>query len=142
MENQKQNESPVLYPKGGEVTFIMPNTNALAKLKQAKKGANLTAKYMTAEDWSATKGEEQRCIYLGLKEAVDSEGREYWLVKLHNGKEPFVAAQTILVQSLANLPIGQGVSITCTGVEKAKTGKIVRFEIADLGINFLGNDDE
>lgn len=139
MENQN---TPVLYPKGGEVTFLMPNTNALAKLKEAKKGANLTAKYMTAEEWAKLENKEQRCIYLGLKEASDADGREYYLAKLHNGKEPFVAAQTILVQSLANLPIGQGVSITCTGIEKASKGKIVRFEVADLGINFLGNDNE
>ncbi len=140
MENQ--NNAPVLYPKGGEVTFLMPNTNALAKLKEAKKGANLTAKYMTAEDWAKLEGKEQRCIYLGLKEASDADGREYYLAKLHNGQEPFVCAQTILVQSLANLPMGQGVSITCTGIEKATKGKIVRFEVADLGINFLGKEDE
>ena len=139
MENQN---TPVLYPKGGEVTFLMPNTNSLAKLKDAKKGANLTAKYMTAEEWAKLENKEQRCIYLGLKEASDADGREYYLAKLHNGKDPFVAAQTILVQSLANLPIGQGVSITCTGIEKAAKGKIVRFEVADLGINFLGNDNE
>lgn len=139
MENQ--NNNPVLYPHNGEITFIMPNTNALARLKDAEKGASLTAKYMTAEDWAAVKGVEMRCIYLGLKGAVDADGREYYLVKLHDGKAPFVAAQTILVQSLANLPIGQGVSITCTGVEKASKGKVVRFEIADLGINLLGKDE-
>jgi hypothetical protein len=77
-----------------------------------------------------------------LKEASDADGREYYLAKLHNGQEPFVCAQTILVQSLANLPMGQGVSITCTGIEKAAKGKIVRFEVADLGINFMGKEDE
>ena len=97
---------------------------------------------MTAEEWAKLENKEQRCIYFGLKEASDADGREYYLAKLHNGKEPVVAAQTILVQSLANLPIGQGVSITCTGIEKAAKGKIVRFEVADLGINFLGNDNE
>ncbi|OBS13338.1 hypothetical protein ATE49_12885 [Elizabethkingia miricola] len=139
MENQQQSE---LYPKGGEVTFIMPNTNVIGTLKNAKKGASLTAKYMTAEDWAALKGKEQRCFYLGLKEAADSDGKVYYLAKLHNGTMPFVAAQTILVQSLANLPIGQGVSITCTGVDKAVKGKIVGFEVADLGINFLGSNNE
>lgn len=138
MENQKAE----LYPKNGEVTFLMPNTNALGTLKKAKKGMSLTAKYMTADEWGKRSGEEIRCFFLGLKEATDSEGETYYLAKFSNGAENFVAAQTILVQSVANLPIGQGVSITCKGVEKASRGKVVTFEIADLGINLLGKDHE
>lgn len=137
-----ENHQAVLYPKNGEVTFIMPNTNVLGTLKNAKKGIALTAKYMTAEEWAKRKDQEIRCFYLGLKEASDPDGEVYYLAKFSNGQENFVAAQTILVQSVASVPVGQGLSITCTGVEKAAKGKIVRFEIADLGINFLGNDHE
>jgi hypothetical protein len=119
----------------------MPNTNALAKLKNAKKGQSLTAKYRKAEDWEELKDQEVRCVYLGLKEAIDSKDNVYYLAKLQDEKgNLFVAAQTVLVQSLASLPVGQGVSITCTGVEKASQGKIVTFEVADLGLNFFGNE--
>jgi len=34
----QENQTAELYPKNGEVTFLMPNTKALAKLKNAKKG--------------------------------------------------------------------------------------------------------
>src|SRR5690606_24118044 len=141
MENQEK--QPVLYPKGGEVTFLMPNTNALGVLKKAKKSRKLTAKYMTVEDWAAVKGEEKLCYFLGFKEATDSKGDVYYIAKLHDGQSPFVAAQTILVQSLANIPVGQGVSITCTDIVKnANNGKTAMFEVIELDVNLMGKDDE
>lgn len=141
-QNQEQKQKQELYPKNGEVTFLMPNTNAIGVLKKAKKGRKLTAKYMTVEDWQAEKGKEKLCYFLGFKESIDAKGNSYFLAKLHDGN-PFVAAQTILVQSLANVPFGQGVSITCTDVVKnAKNGKTALFDIVDLGINLMSNDDE
>ena len=147
MENQTQTQEQTpksaLYPRGGEVTFLMPSTNALGVLKKAKKGRNLTAKYMTIEDWQTEKGKEKLCYFLGFKEAIDSSGEVYYLAKLHDGEIPFVAAQTILVQSLANIPAGQGVSITCTDVVKnAKNGKTAMFEVTELDVNLYGKADE
>ena len=140
MEDQKK---PELKPLGGEVTFNMPTTNALATLKKAERGRNLTAKYMTVEDWAEHKGEERFCYFLGFKEAADPKGDIFLMAKLHDGKTPFVAAQTILVQSLANTAVGQGVAITCTDVVKnSKNGKTALFEIVELNINLMGNDDE
>lgn len=139
MENQ--NKKQELYPKNGEVTFLMPNTNAIGVLKKAKVGRKLTAKYMTVEDWQAEKGSEKLCYFLGFKESEDASGNPYYLAKLHDGKVPFVAAQTILVQSLANIPVGQGVSITCTDVVKnSKNGKTALFEVAELDVNLMGNE--
>ena len=138
MENvkQKTNDELGLYPVNGEVTFLMPNTNAIGRLKEAKEGMTLTSKYMTLEDWIAEQGVEKRCFYLGMKEALDSDGEKYYLAKLHDGEKPFVVAQTILVQSLWNTPIGQGVAITCTGAEKNNNGgKTATFEVTQLELN-------
>ncbi|MEK0371126.1 MAG: hypothetical protein QQN55_08235 [Nitrosopumilus sp.] len=131
-----------LYPKDGEVTFLMPNTNTLAKLKDAPVGANITSKYRTKEDWMELKGKPQKCFYLGMKEALNDKDEVYYLVKLHDGKSPFVAGQTVLVQSLQSVPVGQGVQITCTGLSKSGTRSIPMFDVAQLGINIFDNQDE
>ena len=131
-----------LYPKDGEVTFLMPNTNTLAKLKDAPVGANITSKYRTKEDWMELKGKPQKCFFLGMKEAYNDKDEVYYLVKLHDGKSPFVAGQTVLVQSLQSVPVGQGVQITCTGLSKSGTRSIPMFDVAQLGINIFDNQDE
>ena len=142
MENQVESNQPVLYPKGGEITFLMPSTNFLGKLKDAEPTRSLTAKYMTIDEWANIKGKELRCVFLGMKEAIDSDGKQYYLAKFTDGKLNFVAAQTILVQSFLNVPIGQGVSITCKDVvPNSKKGKTALFEIDDLGFNVFENNE-
>ncbi len=142
--NMESENKPVLYPRGGEVIFVMPDTNQAGKLKDAKSGRKLTAEYMTLEEWEKRAGEVLKCFYLGLKEATDSKGDTYYLAKLHDGEKPFVAAQSILVQSVSQLPIGQGVEITFTHSEKnQKGGKTAFFEVVELDINLFnapGND--
>ncbi|MEK0369713.1 MAG: hypothetical protein QQN55_00960 [Nitrosopumilus sp.] len=140
MNNEKSKQE--LYPKNGEVTFLMPNTNTIAKLKTAEVGANITASYRTKEEWVELKGKPQKCFFLGMKEAVDENDKVYYLAKLHDGKSPFVAGQTVLVQSLASVPVGQGVQITCTGLSGSGSRKIAMFEVAQLGINLFDNQDE
>ncbi len=140
---ENQNPKPELYPKNGEVTFLIPNTNTIGKLKDAKVGANITASYRTKEDWVALKDKPQKCFYLGLKEATNDKDEVYYLAKLHDGKQPFVAGQTVLVQSLTSVPVGQGVQITCTGLSKSNGRQIPMFEVAQLEINiFDGQDGE
>jgi len=131
-----------LYPKNGEVTFLMPNTNTIAKLNSASKGPTVTASYRTKEQWNELKDKPQKCFYLGLKEATDENNKTYYLVKLHDGKNPFVAGQTVLVQSLQSVPVGQGVQITCTGLSKSGTRSIPMFEVVQLEINLFDNNEE
>lgn len=144
MSNKKDltNEAPVLFPNGGEVTFIMPDTNTLGKLKDAKRGVNLTAKYMRVEDWKEHIDKPLTFFYVGYKEAKDAKGDSFMLARLidSNGN-PVVSAPTILTQSLANLPIGQGVEITCTEVRKNNSGGFTPyFDIVKLEVNlFTGN---
>ena len=119
----------------------MPNTNTLAKLKDAPIGVTITSKYRTKEDWVALKDQPQKCFYLGMKEARNDKDEVYYLAKLHDGKNPFVAGQTVLVQSLASVPTGQGVQITCTGLSKSGTRSIPMFEVSQLEINLFDNQD-
>ena len=142
MSDENQKTKNELYPVNGEVTFLMPNTNTIAKLKDAKKGVTVTSSYRTKEDWVALKDKPQKCFYLGLKEASNENGEVYYLVKLHDGKSPFVAGQTVLVQSLQSVSVGQGVQITCTGLSSSGSRKIPMFEVVQLEINlFEGNEE-
>lgn len=136
-----ESNKPQLNLKGEEVTFAMPNTNALGLLKSAAPGRKLTSKYMTLEDWKDHEGQELLCFFLGFKEAVDQQGKAFFIAKLVDSENrPFVAAQTILCQSLSSTVPGQGVKIIFTGVEKASQGKMATFEVTELDINLFGSN--
>lgn len=138
-----EEKKPILYPENQEVTFFMPDTNSIAVLKKAEKTRNLTATYMTVEEWEKVKGVEKRCVFLGMKPCIDSQGEGYYMAKLHDGTKPFVAAQTILIETLMQVKDGQGVSITCTDVIKnSKNGKTVMFDVAELDFNVFPKNEE
>lgn len=133
---------PELKPVGGEITFLMPSTNALGALKKAEKGRQLTISYKKKEEWLAEIGKPKRCFFLGLKESTDGKGDSYFIAKLHDGEEAFVCAQTVLVQALMSTEIGQGVEITCTGSSRGTTGnEIPLFDVVELGINITKGDE-
>lgn len=133
---------PELKPIDGEITFLMPSTNAIGALKNAEEGRQLTIKYKTKEDWLAQKDEPVRCYFMGLKESTDGKGESYFLAKLHDGERAFVCAQTILVQALMTTELGQGVEITCTGSVKGASGNdIPQFEVVELDVNIVKKDE-
>lgn len=139
MEGQKPN----LYPQNGEVTFLMPSTNAVGRLKTAEKGRDLTISYKTKEEWLAEKGTPQRYFFLGFKKAENEKGDEYYLARLSDGERTFVCAQTILIQALMGVSFGHGIEVKCTGSVKAKGGSIPQFEVAELpGVTIFENQDE
>lgn len=132
---------PELKPTNGEVTFLMPSTNALGLLKKAEKGRQLTISYKKKDEWLAEIGVAKRCYFLGLKEATDGKGDTYFMAKLHDGENVFVCAQTVLVQSLMTTDVGQGVEITCTGSSKTNGNDIPLFDVVELGINITKGDE-
>lgn len=141
-ENQNSEQKPELYPKNGEITFIMPSTNAIGALKNADTNRKLTVSYQKKEEWIAEQGKPVECFFLGFKEATDGKGNIYFLAKLHDGAKAFVAGQTVLVQALMNTQIGQGVRITCTGSTKTTGGNdIPLFDVDELNINLFDNAD-
>ncbi|WP_438423222.1 hypothetical protein [Aquimarina macrocephali] len=142
MENQQV--KPELYPKNGEVTFLMPSTNAIGMLKGAKTGRTLTVAYKTKEDWLAEKDQPVKCFFLGFKESTDGTGKPYLIAKLHDGEKAFVCAQTVLIQALMGVELGQGVQVTCTGSTKGNNGNVIPlFEVVELeGVNLIGGGNE
>lgn len=93
MSNKDQEPKAELYPKNGEVTFIMPSTNAIGALKNADTNRKLTVSYQKKEEWIADQGKPVECFFLGFKEATDGKGNTYFLAKLHDGIKAFVAGQ-------------------------------------------------
>ena len=130
-----------LRPINGEVTFIMPSTNALGHLKKAQKGRQLTVSYKKKEEWLAEVGKTVRCFFLGLKEATDQKDGTYFIAKLHDGEKAFVCAQTVLVQALMSTELGQWVEITCTGSTKSNGNDIPLFDVVELDINITKGDE-
>jgi len=140
--NLKSQEGLELYPKNGEVSFLMPSTNAIGILKNANTNRKLSVSYLRKEEWIARDGEPLDCFFLGFKEAFDNKGNPYFLAKLHDGKKAFMVAQTILVQALMNTTVGQGVRITCTGTTKTTGGNdIPLFDVDELDVNLIENDN-
>ncbi len=143
MSKDQENQKPNLYPKDGEITFLMPSTNAVGALKNAKRGRKLTVTYKKKEEWLAIQGQPVNCYFLGFKEAVDGKGNPYIIAKLHDGENAFVCAQTILVQALMGTSLGQGVEIVCTGSTKTNGNEIPLFEVSELeGVNLIKQDNE
>jgi hypothetical protein len=143
MSTQQTEDKPNLYPKDGEVTFIMPSTNAIGLLKEAGVSRKLTVSYMEKSEWIAKKGEAVECFFLGFKEASDAKGGTYFMAKLHDGEKAFLAAQTVLIQALMNTKIGQGVSITCKGSSKTTGGNdIPLFDVDEKNINIFDANEE
>lgn len=143
MPKENQENKPELYPKNGEVTFVMPSTNAIGALKNAETSRKLTVSYQKKEEWIAEQGKPVECFFLGLKEANDAKGNTYFLAKLHDGDKAFIAGQTVLIQALMNTKIGQGVRITCTGTTKTVGGnEIPIFDVDELNINLFDANEE
>ena len=140
---EKTETKPELYPKNGEVTFIMPSTNAIGSLKNAETNRKLTVSYKEKSEWISEIGVPTECFFLGFKEASDAKGNSYFMAKLHDGVKAFIAGQTVLIQALMNTKIGQGVRITCTGSTKTTGGNdIPLFDVDELNINIFDNANE
>ncbi|WP_127846168.1 hypothetical protein [Psychroflexus aestuariivivens] len=138
---QTEENKAELHPKNGEITFMMPSTNALGALKKAEKGRQLTVSYKKKEEWLAEVDKPVKCFFLGLKEATDAKGETYFIAKLHDGEKAFVCAQTVLVQSLMSTELGQGVEITCTGSTKTNGNEIPLFDVVELNVNITKGDE-
>lgn len=137
---ENQEVKPELHPKNGEITFIMPSTNAIGALKNAETNRKLTVSYKEKSEWISEQGVPVECFFLGFKEASDAKGNTYFMAKLHDGDKAFIAAQTVLIQALMNTTIGQGVRITCTGSTKTTGGNdIPLFDVDELSVNIFDN---
>lgn len=95
-----------------EVTFIMPDTESIGRLKQMNPSFSLTLKYRKAEDWAALKNQEVRAFYMGMKDIPNEKGDVVHCAVFVTETECFLSAQTTLVEAVRPLPSRTPLAIT------------------------------
>lgn len=119
MEKNTKNEIATL--SGTEVSFQIPNTEALGKLREMKKAFSLTLSYKKQEDWKPN--EEVRAFFMGLKEIPNEEGEAVKCGVFVTESECFIAGQKMLIDAVRELPTKTPVSITYLGKKANVTTK-------------------
>lgn len=115
MENQLEKVA------GTEVSFQIPNTEALGMLSDMSPAFSLTLSYRKAEDWAVLKDKEVRAFFMGLREIPNDKGEVVKCGTFVTENECFLSAQTTLIEAVRNLDPGTAVAITYRG---RKTNKV------------------
>lgn len=120
-----------------EVTFLMPTTDSLGKLKEMKSDFSLTMKYKTADDWALLKGQEVRAYYMGTKEIPNDKGELVTCGVFVTEHECFIAGQKLLVEAVRQLESRTPVAITYKEkkANKSVEGTTMLFEVKTLVAN-------
>jgi hypothetical protein len=119
---------------GAEVTFFIPNTEEIGKLKELKPEFSLNLKYKTADDWAAIKDKPLRAFYMGMKEIPNEEGEVIQCGAFISESECFISGQKLLVDAIRNLNSKTPVEITYRGKSQNKSteGSTMKFDVVTL----------
>lgn len=118
-----------------EVTVGMPLFQQLDSLKDLDEVYTVTASYRTQEDWHQYKGQEIRCIFMGLKDIPNKEGESVNYAIIATENEIFLAAQHVLVEAVKKFPPNTNIRIIYEGKKKNANsdGYTNIFNVALLG---------
>ena len=116
MESQNSNldatPSSVEVMAGTKVSFTIPNTARLGRLKEMEPDFSLDLKYRTADDWAMVKGQEVRAFFMGFKEIPNPDGELVTCGVFVTSTECFIAGQKLLIEAVRQLDLGTAVAIT------------------------------
>ena len=131
MKNQEQE---LAKASGEQVTFFIPNTEALGKLDELQPDFSLTIKYKSADDWAEIKDKPLRVFYMGLKDIPNEDGEMVKCGLFVSKKECFISGQMTLIEAVKNLPIQTPIEIIYRGKKnnKSTTGSTMIFAISKL----------
>ncbi len=129
-----QENQVIQQTQAAEVTFLIPSTKELGKLKEMEENFSLTLKYKTAEDWAILKDQELRCFFMGMKDIPNENGEVVKCGVFVTEKECFIAGPLTLVEAVKNLPIKTPIAIIFKGKKKNATtdGATMLFEVKTL----------
>lgn len=132
--NQSIMEKAVVPAQSAEVTFVMPNTASLGKLKEMQPDFSLTMKYKTGDDWAAIKGQEVRAYFMGIKEIPNENGELVTCGVFVSATECFIAGQKLLVEAVRQLDSRTPVAITYKEkrANKSTEGSTMVFDVKTL----------
>ena len=127
-------EKAVAQTPQTEVTFVMPTTESLGRLKEMRPDFSLTMKYKNADDWAAIKGQEVRAFFMGIKEIPNDDGELVTCGVFVSETECFIAGQKLLVEAVRNLDSRTPVAITYKEkkANKSSDGSTMIFEVRTL----------
>lgn len=115
----------------------LPAVNpALAALSEAAEVKELTAEYLSAENFE--EGVEERFIFTGKRKmkAMEAGKEDSDAVTLMNAEgKTYITALTVIVGSCIDLEPGTGVAITYIGKEKGKSKLTYdKFKVTELAV--------
>ncbi|MCU7542956.1 hypothetical protein [Riemerella anatipestifer] len=134
MENQEKKQTELQSVSGQEVTFFIPNTESLGKLKDMKPEFSLNLKYKTADDWAALKDQPLRAFFMGTKDIPNEDGELVSCGVFVTQNECFISGQMTLVEAVKNLPAKTPIEITYRGKKnnKSSNGSTMIFDVSKL----------
>ena len=131
MKNQEQE---LAKASETEVTFFIPNTEALGKLDELQPDFSLTIKYKSADDWAEIKDKPLRAFYMGLKDIPNEDGEMVKCGLFVSKKECFISGQMTLIEAVKNLSPQTPIEIVYRGKKsnKSSNGSTMIFDISKL----------
>ncbi|AEB71638.1 hypothetical protein [Riemerella phage RAP44] len=134
MENQEKKQTELQSVSGQEVTFFIPNTESLGKLKDMKPEFSLNLKYKKADDWAALKDQPLRAFFMGTKDIPNEDGELVSCGVFVTQNECFISGQMTLVEAVKNLPAKTPIEITYRGKKnnKSSKGSTMIFDVSKL----------
>ena len=117
-----------------EVTFVIPNTESIGRLKEMEKDFQLNVKYKSADDWAALKDNPLRAFYMGMKDVPNEQGETVKCAAFVTEKEVFLSGQMVLVEAVKSLQPETPVEITYRGKRsnKSSDGSTMLFDVVTL----------
>ena len=133
MKNQDSNQE-IQKAAGAEVTFFIPNTEALGQLDDLTPDFSLTIKYKSADDWAEIKDKPLRAFYMGLKDIPNEDGEMVKCGLFVSKKECFISGQMTLIEAVKSLPPQTPIEIVYRGKKsnKSSNGSTMIFDISKL----------
>ncbi len=128
-------ETDVQRAAGTEVSFLIPDTESLGKLKGYDTQFSLTLKYKSSDDWAGLKDRPLRAYYMGLKEIPNEDGELITCAVFVSERECFISGQMVLVEAVRNLAAKTPVEVTYRGKRnnKSSDGSTMLFDVEKLG---------
>jgi hypothetical protein len=117
-----------------QVTFFIPNTDALGRLETMQPDFSLTMKYKTIEEWMLLKDKPIRCFYMGLRPIPNENGEVVNCGVFVTKHECFISGQMLLIEAVQHLEPKTAIEITFLGRTKNKSseGMTCTFNVVKL----------
>lgn len=106
-----------------KMTLNIPTIEALGTLESMDRGPKRNISYRTQEEWYGLKDQPVKCFFLGLKEIPNEKGELVLSGGFASKDGVFLAAQTVIIEAVRDLPEQTPLEITYKGKKKNKSSE-------------------